>query len=137
MYVLIAPVPPHTPPVPPLATFQRCQLSLFAPILRRFYYLIFDPLHAFGAFIPAHPSPFDNRFWFAATAKGQTTVTIFDIRKEGDAAKVKVLEVGGTVQDLAWDYSQQFLATAGPAGITVQQYTKGNKRWSGAKKYCS
>ncbi|KAI0481255.1 Prp19-domain-containing protein [Xylariaceae sp. FL0804] len=72
----------------------------------------------------------ENGFWFAATAKGQTTVTIFDLRKEGDAAQVKVLEVGGAVQRLAWDYSQQFLATAGPAGVTVQQYSKGSKKWS-------
>lgn len=72
----------------------------------------------------------ENGYWFAATAKGQTTVTIFDIRKEGDAARAKVLEVGGAVQDLAWDYSQQFLATAGPAGITVQQYVKSSKSWT-------
>ncbi|KAI0127302.1 WD40-repeat-containing domain protein [Xylariales sp. AK1849] len=72
----------------------------------------------------------ENGYWFAATAKGQTTVTIFDIRKEGDAVRAKVLEVGGTVLGLAWDYSQQFLATAGPAGITVQQYAKGSKKWS-------
>lgn len=72
----------------------------------------------------------ENGYWFAATAKGQTTVTIFDIRKEGDAARAKVLDIGGTVQDLAWDYSQQFLATAGPGGITVQQYAKSSKKWS-------
>ena len=72
----------------------------------------------------------ENGFWFAATAKGQTTVTIFDLRKEGEAAKVKVLEVGGTVQSLTWDYSGQFLATAGASGVTVQQYTKSSKKWS-------
>ncbi|KAI0876657.1 WD40-repeat-containing domain protein [Hypoxylon argillaceum] len=72
----------------------------------------------------------ENGFWFAATAKGQTTVTIFDLRKQGDAAQAKVLDVGGAVQRLAWDYSQQFLATAGPAGVTVQQYSKGAKAWS-------
>lgn len=72
----------------------------------------------------------ENGFWFAATAKGQTTVTIFDLRKEGDAAQVKVLDIGSAVQSLAWDYSQQFLATAGPAGVTVQQYSKGSKSWS-------
>lgn len=72
----------------------------------------------------------ENGFWFAATAKGQTTVTIFDIRKEGDAAKAKVLDIGGTVLDLAWDYSQQFLATAGPTGVTVQQYAKSSKKWT-------
>ncbi|KAK1634932.1 WD40-repeat-containing domain protein [Colletotrichum phormii] len=72
----------------------------------------------------------ENGFWLAATAKGQSSVTIFDLRKEGDAAKVKTLETGGPVQSLAWDYSGQFLATAGAGGITVQQYTKSSKKWS-------
>ncbi len=72
----------------------------------------------------------ENGFWFAATAKGQTTVTIFDLRKEGDAARVKVLDIGSAVQGLAWDYSQQFLATAGADGVTVQHYNKGSKSWS-------
>ncbi|KAI0148379.1 WD40-repeat-containing domain protein [Xylariaceae sp. FL1272] len=72
----------------------------------------------------------ENGFWFAATAKGQTTVTIFDLRKQGDAAQAKVLDIGNAVQSLAWDYSQQFLATAGPAGVTVQQYSKSSKSWS-------
>lgn len=72
----------------------------------------------------------ENGFWFAATAKGQTTVTIFDLRKQGDAAQAKVLDIGSAVQSLAWDYSQQFLATAGPTGVTVQQYSKGSKSWS-------
>lgn len=72
----------------------------------------------------------ENGFWLAASAKGQSTVTIFDLRKEGDAATAKVLETGGAVQSLAWDYSGQYLATAGPSGLTVQQYTKGNKKWS-------
>lgn len=73
----------------------------------------------------------ENGYWFAATAKGQTTVTIFDLRKDGDAARVKVLETGaGAVQRLAWDYSQQFLATAGAGGVTVQHYAKGAKAWS-------
>lgn len=72
----------------------------------------------------------ENGFWVAATAKGQSSVTIFDLRKEGEAAKAKVLETGGSVQSLAWDYSGQFLATAGASGITVQQYTKSSKSWS-------
>jgi pre-mRNA-processing factor 19 len=72
----------------------------------------------------------ENGFWLAATAKGQTTVTIFDLRKEGDAATAKVLETGGSVQSLAWDYSGQFLATGGASGLTVQQYTKSSKSWS-------
>ncbi|KAI0392603.1 WD40-repeat-containing domain protein [Xylariaceae sp. FL0594] len=72
----------------------------------------------------------ENGYLFAATAKGQTTVTIFDLRKQGDAAKANVLDTGSAVQDLAWDYSQQYLATAGPAGVTVQQYHKGSKSWT-------
>ncbi|KAI2466983.1 Prp19-domain-containing protein [Annulohypoxylon bovei var. microspora] len=72
----------------------------------------------------------ENGYWFAATAKGQTTVTIFDLRKSGDAARVKVLDTGSAVQSLAWDESQQFLATGGPSGVTVQHYSKGSKSWS-------
>lgn len=72
----------------------------------------------------------ENGYWIAATAKGQTTVTVFDLRKEGAAATAKVLEVGSSVQRLAWDYTGQFLATAGPSGVTVQQYSKGSKKWS-------
>ena len=72
----------------------------------------------------------ENGFWLAASAKGQSSITIFDLRKEGAAATAKVLETGGAVQSLAWDYTGQFLATAGPSGLTVQQYTKSSKKWS-------
>ena len=72
----------------------------------------------------------ENGYWIAATAKGQTTVTIFDLRKEGDAATAKVLDIGSAVQSLAWDYSGQYLATGGTAGVTVQQYAKGSKSWT-------
>lgn len=72
----------------------------------------------------------ENGFWLAGTAKGTTSVTIFDLRKEGAAATVKVLETGGSVESLAWDYTGQFLATGGPSGVTVQQYLKSPKTWS-------
>lgn len=72
----------------------------------------------------------ENGYWIAATAKGQTTVTVFDLRKEGDAATAKVLDIGSSVQSLTWDYSGQFLATGGPSGVTVQHYSKGSKKWS-------
>ncbi|KAF4119817.1 pre-mRNA-processing factor 19 [Geosmithia morbida] len=72
----------------------------------------------------------ENGFWLAATAKGQTTVTVFDLRKEGAAATAKILETGGAVQSLSWDYTGQFLATGGPSGATVQQYAKSSKKWS-------
>jgi pre-mRNA-processing factor 19 len=71
----------------------------------------------------------ENGFWFAATGKGQSTVTIFDIRKEGAAAQVRELTTG-EAQSLAWDYTGQFLATAGSSGVTVQQYLKSSKAWS-------
>jgi len=71
----------------------------------------------------------ENGFWFAASGKGQSTVTIFDLRKEGAAAQVKELQTGDA-QSLAWDYTGQFLATAGSTGITVQQYLKSAKSWS-------
>ncbi|KAK1751426.1 hypothetical protein QBC47DRAFT_454727 [Echria macrotheca] len=71
----------------------------------------------------------ENGFWFAASGKGQSTVVIFDLRKDGEAARAKELQTGDA-QALAWDYSGQFLATAGSAGITVQQYTKKSKAWA-------
>lgn len=72
----------------------------------------------------------ENGYWLAGTAKGQTTVTIFDLRKEGDAATAKVLETGGAVDSLAWDFTGQFLATAGATGLTVQHFAKSSKSWS-------
>lgn len=74
----------------------------------------------------------ENGFWFAATAKGESTVAILDLRKEGDAAIVKRLECGGQPASLAWDYSGQFLAAAGAGSVTVHAYDKSAKAWSEA-----
>ncbi len=71
----------------------------------------------------------ENGFWFAAAGKGQSTTTIFDLRKSGPAAQVKELQTGDA-QALAWDYTGQFLATAGSTGVTVQMYQKSAKAWS-------
>ncbi|KAK4120277.1 hypothetical protein N657DRAFT_580202 [Parathielavia appendiculata] len=71
----------------------------------------------------------ENGFWFAAAGKGQSTTTIFDLRKSGPAAQVKELQTGDA-QALAWDYTGQYLATAGSTGITVQMYQKSSKMWS-------
>ncbi|KAK4131557.1 Prp19-domain-containing protein [Trichocladium antarcticum] len=71
----------------------------------------------------------ENGFWFAAAGKGQSTVAIFDLRKSGPAAQVKELQTGDA-QTLAWDYTGQFLATAGSTGVTVQMYVKSAKSWS-------
>jgi pre-mRNA-processing factor 19 len=67
---------------------------------------------------------------FAAVAKNSHSVVIFDIRKEGKAAEVKVLEIGGQVDSIRWDYTGQFLAASGPGGLTITQYTKSSKSWS-------
>ena len=71
----------------------------------------------------------ENGFWFAATGVGQASVTVFDLRKEGDAARAKELQTGD-VSGLAWDYTGQYLATAGSQGVTVQQYVKASKSWT-------
>ena len=52
---------------------------------------------------------------------------VWDLRK---AEQIKELETGGQVNNLHWDYTGQFLATAGPSGTTVQQYSKSAKAWS-------
>ncbi|EHA50568.1 hypothetical protein MCOR27_011458 [Pyricularia oryzae] len=73
----------------------------------------------------------ENGYWFAAVAKAQTAVTIMDLRKSGDAAKVKTLDVGtGVLAALAWDYTGRFLAAAGASGVSVQGYNKSSKAWT-------
>lgn len=44
--------------------------------------------------------------------------------------EVKTLEIGSTVNEVAWDYTGQFLAIAGPSGVAVFQYSKSSKDWS-------
>ena len=72
----------------------------------------------------------ENGYWFAAVAKDSTNVVVFDIRKEGKAAEAKVLEIGGQVDCIKWDYTGQFLVAAGPGGLTISNYTKSSKSWS-------
>ncbi|KAL3423362.1 hypothetical protein PVAG01_05109 [Phlyctema vagabunda] len=72
----------------------------------------------------------ENGYWFAAVAKGSQSVTVFDLRKQGKAAEAKILEVGGAVDSIKWDYSGQFLAASGPGGLTISQYTKSSKAWT-------
>lgn len=72
----------------------------------------------------------ENGIWFAAVAKGSNSIVIFDLRKDGDAAKVKTLEIGGQVDSIRWDYTGQYLAASGPRGLTISQYTKSSKSWS-------
>lgn len=72
----------------------------------------------------------ENGIWFSAVAKDSNSVVIFDLRKEGKAAEAKVLEIGGQVDSIRWDYTGQYLAAAGPRGLTISQYTKSSKSWS-------
>ncbi|KAM7207426.1 Pre-mRNA-processing factor 19 [Naviculisporaceae sp. PSN 640] len=71
----------------------------------------------------------ENGYWFAAAGRGEPTVTIFDLRKTGEAAKVKEFQIGN-VRAMAWDYTAQYLAISGESGTTVQQYLKSSKSWS-------
>jgi pre-mRNA-processing factor 19 len=41
-----------------------------------------------------------------------------------------VLEIGGQVDSIRWDYTGQYLAASGPRGLTISQYTKSSKSWS-------
>ncbi len=69
----------------------------------------------------------ENGTWLASVVKGSTNVSIWDLRK---SASIKTLETGGLVESIRWDYTGQFLATAGSSGLTVQQYSKSTKQWS-------
>jgi len=69
----------------------------------------------------------ENGTWLAVAVKGQTDVTIWDLRK---AAATKTLEIGSKVENMRWDYTGQFLAVTGPSGLAVQQYSKAAKEWS-------
>lgn len=72
----------------------------------------------------------ENGTWFAAVEKGSSSVVVFDLRKEGKAAELKVLEIGGQVDSIQWDYTGQYLAASGPGGLTISQYVKTSKTWS-------
>lgn len=76
----------------------------------------------------------ENGIWFTTATKGSSTITTYDLRKQGEAAEVKSIDIGSKVDCIAWDYTGQFLATAGPSGVTVQQYKKSSKQWSEPKR---
>lgn len=69
----------------------------------------------------------ENGTWLASIAAGQTSVSIWDLRK---MAEIKSLELGTPVTKLSWDYTGQFLAVCGPGCVAVQQYSKSAKSWS-------
>ncbi|RAH82160.1 cell cycle control protein [Aspergillus japonicus CBS 114.51] len=69
----------------------------------------------------------ENGTFLAAVAESSTTVSIWDLR---NGQEVKVIETGSQVDSINWDYTGQFLLTAGPSGLTVNQYSKAAKSWS-------
>ncbi|KAF3902903.1 hypothetical protein AA313_de0209135 [Arthrobotrys entomopaga] len=69
----------------------------------------------------------ENGYWLAVACKGDNTVSIWDLRK---GQMTKALEIGSVVESISWDYTGQYLATAGPQGITVQHFAKASKAWS-------
>ena len=69
----------------------------------------------------------ENGTWLASANQGQTSVSVWDLRK---TALLKTLDVGGLITGISWDYTGQFLAACGPAGVTVTQYSKSAKAWT-------
>ena len=68
----------------------------------------------------------ENGYWLAVVAQGSTYASVWDLRKE---TKIKMLDIGSQIDSIAWDYTGQFLALAGPGGLSVQQYAKSTKEW--------
>ena len=69
----------------------------------------------------------ENGIWLAAVVKGESSVSIWDLRK---ASQIKSLEIGSQTSYVYWDYTGQFLIAAGPSGLSVQQYSKATKEWT-------
>lgn len=69
----------------------------------------------------------ENGTWLASVVKDSSSVSVWDLRK---SVEVKVLETGGRIESIDWDYTGQFLLIGGPGGLTVQQYSKASKEWS-------
>lgn len=69
----------------------------------------------------------ENGTWLASVAENSTVISVWDLRS---FKEIKSLDTGSKVDSICWDYTGQYLVTAGPNGLTVQQYTKSNKAWS-------
>lgn len=69
----------------------------------------------------------ENGTWLASANAGQTTLTVWDLRK---LKALRSIDVGTAITGLSWDYTGQFLAASGPGGVVVSQYTKSSKTWS-------
>lgn len=69
----------------------------------------------------------ENGTWLAVAIQGSSTVQIWDLRKTN---AIHTLDFEVKVESLEWDYTGQFLAGAGPDGISVKSYDKASKEWS-------
>lgn len=69
----------------------------------------------------------ENGTWLASAHQGQTTVTVWDLRK---LSALKTLDAGTAVTSISWDYTGQYLLASGAGGVVVNQYTKSSKAWS-------
>jgi len=69
----------------------------------------------------------ENGTLLASVSKGQTTVSVWDLRK---AAVVNSIETGSGVESVKWDYTGQFLAVAGSGSVSVHKYDKKAKSFS-------
>lgn len=69
----------------------------------------------------------ENGTWLAVSIHDSSSISIWDLRK---GAQLKTLEIGGPVSRVRFDYTGQFLASVGPSGLSVQQYSKSTKQWS-------
>ena len=68
----------------------------------------------------------ENGTWLASANQGQTSVTVWDLRK---TTMLKSLDIGTPATGLSWDYTGQFLAACGPGAVVVSQYVKSSKAW--------
>lgn len=69
----------------------------------------------------------ENGTWLASAVKGQTSVSVWDLRK---MAEIKTLEMGTAITSVSWDYTGQYLAVSGAGFVAIQHYAKSSKSWS-------
>ncbi|KAI5250413.1 cell cycle control protein [Aureobasidium subglaciale] len=69
----------------------------------------------------------ENGTWLASAVQGQTSVSVWDLRK---MAEIKTIDLGTAVTGVSWDYTGQYLAACGQGFVAVEHYSKSSKSWS-------
>jgi pre-mRNA-processing factor 19 len=69
----------------------------------------------------------ENGTWLASASSNSSSVSVWDLRK---LEVIKSIDVGSTVNSVAWDYTAQFLAIAAAGCVAVAQYSKKSKKWT-------